>query len=288
MLQNASIERSCGKPWDLGACCALVFTPVIARASPSSETIEQAICRLIEASASSHEVSVEYLTRLIWQESSFRTGVVSRAGAQGVAQFMPGTAVERQLLDPFDPEQAIPKAAEFIAELTVRFGNQGLAAAAYNGGPARVASWLAAERDLAPETKRYVYIVTGRSADEWAAARLREIPAKPEDGLSCLQVTAALRRPGNVESSEAPIAPWGVQLAGNFSKERALRTFARARDSYASVLEDVQPMVIGTRLRSRGTRAFYRVRVPAASREIANRMCERIRLLRGSCLVLPS
>ena len=255
---------------------------------PPSETIEQAICRLIEASASSHKVSVEYLTRLIWQESSFRTGVVSRAGAQGIAQFMPGTAAERQLLDPFDPEQAIPKAAEFIAELTVRFGNQGLAAAAYNGGPARVASWLVAERDLAPETKRYVYIVTGRSADEWAAARLREIPEKPEENLSCLQVTAALRRPGNVELSEAPIAPWGVQLAGNFSKERALRTFARARDTYASVLEDIQPMVIGTRLRSRGTRAFYRVRVPAASREIANRMCERIRLLRGSCLVLPS
>jgi hypothetical protein len=272
----------------LGACCALVVTPAIACASPSSETIEQAICRLIEASASSHQVSVEYLTRLIWQESSFRTGVVSRAGAQGVAQFMPGTAAERQLLDPFDPEQAIPKAAEFIAELTVRFGNQGLAAAAYNGGPARVSSWLASERDLAPETKRYVYIVTGRSADEWAAARLREIPGKPEEGLSCLQVTAALRRPGDVESSEAPIAPWGVQLAGNFSKERALRTFTRARDTYASVLEDVQPMVIGTRLRSRGTRAFYRVRVPAASREIANRMCERIRLLRGSCLVLPS
>jgi hypothetical protein len=243
---------------------------------------------LIEASAQSHNISVEYLTRLIWQESSFRTSAVSSAGARGVAQFMPGTAAERGLLDPFDPEQAIPKAAEFIAELTGRFGNKGLAAAAYNGGPARVASWLAAERDLAPETKRYVYIVTGQSADEWAAARMREEASSPEGDLSCLQVTAALRRPGDDGVSEAPIAPWGVQLAGNFSKERALRIFGRAREAYASALDNLQPMVIGTRLRSRGTRTFYRVRVPAASREIADRMCERIRLLRGSCAVLPS
>ena len=66
---------------------------------------------------------------------------------------------------------------------------------------------------------------------------------------------------------EAPFAPWGVQLAGNFSKERALASFARARQRYAGVLGEARPMVIGTRLRSRGTRAFYRVRVPAESRK---------------------
>jgi len=80
---------------------------------------------------------------LIWQESSFRPGVSSGAGAQGVAQFMPGTAAERGLANPFDPEQAIPKSAELLADLRQRFGNLGLAAAAYNGGPARVEAWLA-------------------------------------------------------------------------------------------------------------------------------------------------
>ena len=51
--------------------------------------------------------------------------MVSPAGAQGIAQFMPGTARERGLADPFDPEQAIPKAAEFIAHLSEQFGNLG-------------------------------------------------------------------------------------------------------------------------------------------------------------------
>ena len=47
-------------------------------------------------------------------------------------------------------------------------------------------------------------------------------------------------------------------------------------------------MIIGTRLRSRGTRAFYRVRVPAATRGAANDLCGRIRSIGGSCIVLRS
>lgn len=272
----------------LGVCCGLVFCTAAVLAAPRTESVEQALCRLIEDSARSHDIPSDYLTRLIWQESSFRANVISSAGAQGIAQFMPGTAKERGLLDPFDPEQAIPKAAELIAELTARFGNRGLAAAAYNGGSARVAGWLAAERGLPPETRQYVYRVTGQSAEEWAAARFRNESPGAESSLSCLEVTASLRRPGVDGVADGPLAPWGVQLAGNFSKDRALRSYARASRAYATVIDDLQPMVIGTRLRSRGTRTFYRVRVPAASRAIADRTCGRIRSLGGSCIVLPS
>src|SRR3954451_9921649 len=49
----------------------------------------------------------------------------------------------------------------------------------------------------------------------------------------------------------APLAPWGVQLAGNFSKQQALASYARAHQSYASIIGDLRPMVIGTRVRSR-------------------------------------
>jgi hypothetical protein len=47
-------------------------------------------------------------------------------------------------------------------------------------------------------------------------------------------------------------------------------------------------MIIGTRLRSRGLRAFYRVRLPASTREAANMLCDRIRKVGGSCVVLPT
>lgn len=270
--------------------------------APSTETVEQALCRLIEGSAASHRIPVAVLTKLIWRESSFRAQAVSRAGAQGVAQFMPGTARERGLADPFDPEQAIPKAAEFVADLTGRFGNFGLAAAAYNAGPARVSAWLSGQGTLPAETQNYVLWITGQSVEDWTrtalgnpiAAPLASRPSEeagqetaPEQ-QSCLQVIATLRRPGADDPGETPFAPWGVQLAGNFSKQRALAAFARAIMTYESLLGGSPPMVIGTRLRSRGTRAFYRVRVPAATRTEANSLCDRIRKSGGSCIVLPS
>jgi Transglycosylase SLT domain/SPOR domain len=274
------------------ALCGIVLCWGTACATPgsSTETVEQALCRLIEGAASTQRIPHDMLTRLIWQESSFRPHVVSPAGAQGIAQFMPGTARERGLEDPFDPEQAIPKAAEFIAHLVERFGNLGLAAAAYNGGPARVTSWLAGDGGLPAETRSYVFIVTGRNAEDWAedAKQGRNTEDQSVSAESCRQIVATLRVPGREDSIEAPFAPWGVQLAGNFSKERALASFRRTSQAYASLLKETRPMIIGTRLRYRGTRTFYRVRAPAETRQAAEQLCRSIRTAGGSCIVLPS
>jgi hypothetical protein len=263
-----------------------------AHAAPQGETIDQALCRMIEGAAASHRMPVEFFTRLIWQESSFRVGVTSGAGAQGVAQFMPGTAAERGLADPYDPEQAIPKSAELLADLRQRFGNLGLAAAAYNGGPARVEAWLGGRGSLPGETRSYVSAITGRTADEWrgGAEGAEDAPTK------CLILVAAFRRGSDRRMMEAyggpieesPIAPWGVQVAGNFSKDRALASYATARARHGAILNEIVPMVIGTRLRSRGTRAFYRVRIPAATREAAMDICNRLHKSGGACVVLKS
>ena len=113
---------------------------------------------MIESAARAHDLPVEFFARVIWQESRFRAdavGPVTRSGARarGIAQFMPGTAAERQLLDPFDPVQALPKSAEFLNELRQQFGNLGLAAAAYNAGPRRVREWLAGSGPMPAETR---------------------------------------------------------------------------------------------------------------------------------------
>ncbi|HEY8563943.1 MAG TPA: lytic transglycosylase domain-containing protein [Beijerinckiaceae bacterium] len=271
----------------------LLAAPAFAEpASPTSgtETVSQAMCRLIEGAAPARKIPVAFLTRLIWRESSFRAGAVSSAGARGVAQFMPGTAAERRLADPFDPEQAIPEAAAFLDELRTRFGSLGLAAAAYNAGPGRVAAWLDGRGGLPEETRTYVARITGRSADDWAEDKRQGHAETPPVDEPCLVALAVLRRPGRetLPAEEAPIAPWGVQLAGNFSKDRALAAFARTRQLYAGLLGEARPMIIGTRLRSRGTRAFYRVRVPVPSRKEAEALCTRLRGAGGACVVLPS
>ncbi|CAM5769982.1 lytic transglycosylase domain-containing protein [Bosea minatitlanensis] len=293
-------------PLLLSAAVALAAMPAGAEeaATPSSG-IEDALCRLIDDAARTHSVPAAFLTRLIFQESSFRPGVTSPAGAQGVAQFMPGTARERGLIDPFDPEQAVPKAAHFLAELRDRFGNWGLAAAAYNGGPNRVAAWLAARkakqsRFLPYETENYVLSVTGHTAEDWAEDAENTahgdgrspppLAMAQEAQAGCAPTLAAIRRgrPALPAIAQAPFAPWGVQLAGNFSKARALASFQRAGARHRSIIGDLQPMVIGTRLRSRGTRAFYRVRLPAATRAEAAALCRRIQADRGACVVLRS
>ncbi len=286
-------------PAILALTIAVASSPVSGPALAQSETIDQALCRMIESAAAKHRMPVDFFTRLIWQESSFRPGVVSGAGAQGVAQFMPGTAAERKLGDPFDPEQAIPKSAELLDDLRVRFGNLGLAAAAYNGGPARVEAWLAGKGELPGETRSYVEIITGRSADDWANKARGGTSAKPAEEAPptrCLILAAAFRRGTDRRMMEAyrgpieesPIAPWGVQLAGNFSKDRALASYARAKQRHAAILGEVAPMVIGTRLRSRGTRAFYRVRIPAATRDAAAEICGKLHKAGGACVVLKS
>jgi hypothetical protein len=274
-------------------CLAILAQTGTAPAAPGvagGETVAQALCRLVETSARTRNLPVGFLTRLIWQESSFRTSVISPAGAQGIAQFMIGTAKERGLADPFDPEQAIPAAAHLLSDLRAQFGNLGLAAAAYNGGPARVSSWLAGKGGLPAETRDYVIRITGRTAEDWADAQGDDDPTPQDAQQSCLQLTASLRslRQPAVATMEGPFAPWGVQLAGNFSKHIALASFSRARQAYASILGEIRPMVIGTRLRHRGLRTFYRVRVPATTREAANALCSRLRAIGGSCIVLPT
>jgi soluble lytic murein transglycosylase-like protein len=114
----------------------------------TSPQVQQSVCLLVESAARANDLPTEFFVRLIWQESRFKPTAVgprTRNGkhALGIAQFMPGTAAERNLLDPLNPIEALPKAAEFLKDLRSRFGNLGLAAAAYNAGPGRVRAWLA-------------------------------------------------------------------------------------------------------------------------------------------------
>lgn len=284
----------------LGALLWLTTAGGATAMTAGMESVDHAVCRLIERSAHAAHLPVPFLTRVIWRESSFRAGVVSPVGAQGIAQFMPGTAQERGLADAFDPEQAIPKAADLLADLQRRFGSLGKAAAAYNAGPARVASWLQGHGDLPSVTHAYVRFVTQKSDDETAGSGSstpgnntpgNAVAASPT-AETCLAVTAELRRghigTGGEDLGSTPLAPWGVQLAGNFSKAVALASFERERHRYAAVIGEARPMIIGRVLRWRGTRPFYQVRLPAATRAEADALCRRILAVGGACEAMRS
>jgi hypothetical protein len=138
---------------------------------PEDNDVPERIWPLLVLAALQHDLPIDFFTRLIRKESRFNPRAVSPVGAQGIAQFMPRTAAGRGLQDPFDPAQALPEAAEFLSELRKRFGNLGLAAAAYNAGPKRVKDWLNRQiTTLSRETQDYVRVITGQPLTEWVPA----------------------------------------------------------------------------------------------------------------------
>ncbi|WP_409998903.1 transglycosylase SLT domain-containing protein [Bradyrhizobium sp. SZCCHNR1083] len=270
------------------------------KAEESKESgTREAICLMIESAAKANDLPLEFFARVIWQESRFQSdavGPVTRNGqrAQGIAQFMPGTANQRQLLDPFDPVQALPKSAQFLAELRDQFGNLGLAAAAYNAGPRRVQDWLTGKGQLPWETRNYVSAITGATIDEWAAAAGSggKTPPSPPP-TSCRQLMAMLKRAPNpfVTELEQHVAlsaakPWGVQLAAGFDRNKALAMYSRAIKGLGPVIGDRDPSLLSSVMRSRGNHAFYQVRIGAETRAEADALCSRIRGAGGACFVL--
>ncbi len=288
----------------IAAAGGLILAAGLVPASTQAATPDDSICLMIESAARDHGLPLEFFARVIWQESRFRAdavGPVTRSGqrAQGMAQFMPGTAAERGLLDPFDPVQALPKSAEFLKELWAQFGNLGLAAAAYNAGPRRVREWLGGGGYMPSETRNYVSAITGMTVDEWAAERSK--PAKESDKTEkpkpvqagCTHLMALLRRSPSpfLDQLSQRVAqtlsqPWGVQLAAGFSRDKALASYARALRRYESVLKDRDPGIQSTMLRTRGRAVFYQVRIGTQTRGEANELCGQLRKVGGACLVL--
>lgn len=270
--------------------------PAAPRDASSRADLRESVCLMIEAAARAYDLPVEFFARVIWQESRFQVNAVgprTRNGdsARGIAQFMPRTAAERGLLDPFDPVQALPKSAQFLRELKDQFGNLGLAAAAYNAGPTRVRGWLSGNRTLPAETRNYVAAITGISAEEWAKGGEREPVRKTVP--DCGQMMALLKGAPNpfLEKLTERVkltaeSPWGVQLSAGFSRDQVLAAYGRLETRYAGVLSGRDASILSSVFRSRGTRPFYQIRVGTDTRESANTICAGIRRAGGACMVL--
>src|SRR6266849_6627260 len=220
------------------------------RADSTAQTAgSSSICAMIESAAVANDLPFEFFARVIWQESRLTPdaiGPVTRSGrqAQGIAQFMPMTAAERLLRDPFDPAQALPKSAEFLRELRAQFGNFGLAAAAYNAGPQRVRDWLAGRRTLPSETQAYVRIVTGRSVQEWARSQPESLTLTIPPEISCantVKVAATPQSPAAAVAQPKTAPIWVVQLIGERSEIKALTMYRQLQRKHEALLGIYEP-----------------------------------------------
>jgi soluble lytic murein transglycosylase-like protein len=113
----------------------------------------------ISRAAQRWSVSGALLAAQLYAESHFNPFARSSAGAQGIAQFMPGTAAAYGLDDPFDADHAIDAQAHLMRDLLRSFGSVPLALAAYNAGSARVQACGCIP--AIPETQAYVANILG-------------------------------------------------------------------------------------------------------------------------------
>ena len=104
------------------------------------------------------------LKALVRAESGFNANAVSRAGAQGLTQLMPGTAAALGVANPFDPRQNLAGGARYLRQQLDRFGDLEPALAAYNAGPAAVVRYGGVPPF--PETQAYVTNVLGYLAEQ--------------------------------------------------------------------------------------------------------------------------
>jgi hypothetical protein len=162
------------------------------------------LCRTAATEATANNLPAHFFfANLIQQESGFRPDVVSPAGAQGIAQFMPPVAFSYGLADPFEPIAALKASANLLADLVEQFGNLGLAAAAYNAGPKRVQDWMDKRRNLPAETRHYVYKITGRPAEHWANPRIETSKVLFPIHADCPDLSIMAMSPNQIKSADA-------------------------------------------------------------------------------------
>ena len=90
------------------------------------------------------------------------------------------------------------------------------------------------------------------------------------------------------EPSSADVGSWGVQLAGNWSKAKALEAYSALLQQHSQVLRGHAPRVLQTKQANRGTADFYVVRVAAKTRDAAEDLCSKLRASGGACAVARS
>jgi hypothetical protein len=131
---------------------------------------------------------------------------------------MPETATDRGLDNPFDPLQAIPASARLLRDLYQKFGNLGLAAAAYNAGPKRVADWRANKGPLPQETQDYVKAITGWPAEAWTDAQTGSPALKLPRAAPCQEFAGLVAWNG---PDEIPLPPRNPRVPETVDKATA-------------------------------------------------------------------
>jgi soluble lytic murein transglycosylase-like protein len=134
----------------------------------------QDVHELLSKAGAQHNIDVELLASVVKAESGGRANAVSRTGARGLMQLMPGTAQQLGVDDSFRPDQNIAGGSAYLDTLLTRYKDDlSLALAAYNAGPAAVDRY----HGIPPYRETQAYVV--RVEREFKRRKLAQEHASP-------------------------------------------------------------------------------------------------------------
>lgn len=161
--------------------------PATSAAKPGSVNLDQ----VVRDASNRYQLDPDFVNSVIKAESNFQSRAVSRKGAQGLMQLMPGTASQLGVKDPFDPIANVEGGTAYLSQLLDLYHNDPIKAlAAYNAGPNRVDQY----HGLPPymETRAYVArIVRDYNAKKRAQMKAQAATAKKTNAAQKKTVTPA-------------------------------------------------------------------------------------------------
>jgi soluble lytic murein transglycosylase-like protein len=150
---------------------ALPLPAPIASAKPVALSRED-LSAVVNGAGERHQIDPDFINSVIRAESGFHQNAVSRKGAQGLMQLMPGTASQLGVSDPFDPHANVEGGTKYLRELLEKYNfDVPKALAAYNAGPNRVDRY----RGVPPYYETQAYI--SRIIRDFNRQKLAENPA---------------------------------------------------------------------------------------------------------------
>lgn len=182
---------------------AVLSSPVGALAAPRLPSAAPApVDSWIAEAAGRFGIPQSWIRNVMGVESAFRAHAVSRVGAMGLMQVMPGTYADLRAryglgADPYHPRDNILAGAAYLREMYDRFGAGGFLAA-YNAGPGRYEQHLIDGRPLPAETRAYVATLAGRL----------DIAAPTAIGAASIAPRPTLFAPVGGESASATAPPF--------------------------------------------------------------------------------
>jgi hypothetical protein len=160
--------------------------------------------------------------------------------------------------------------------------------AAYNAGPGRVSDWLTNHRALPAETRNYVALVTGWTADEWASS---SPPEKAEttipQGVPCSRLANLILAPKQERQRIAAYIPrWGIQLAAHLCESTAWAIYRDRLKRVGSLIGDREPIVLHKEIPGMGRAKRYIITIADDDRAPLDKLCRKLIAADATCDVV--